>query len=45
MIVGDVEGHNVPAAAARGQLRSAMRAFATGTRVPVAPLSPAPARS
>ncbi|RPF31471.1 PAS domain-containing protein [Streptomyces sp. TLI_185] len=27
LIVGDVEGHNVPAAAAMGQLRSAMRAF------------------
>ncbi|WUB49736.1 SpoIIE family protein phosphatase [Streptomyces griseorubiginosus] len=33
LIVGDVEGHNVPAAAAMGQLRSAMRAFvASGHR-------------
>ncbi|MER8008257.1 SpoIIE family protein phosphatase [Streptomyces sp. NPDC094149] len=33
LIVGDVEGHNVPAAAAMGQLRSAMRAFvAAGQR-------------
>ncbi|MBO4258110.1 SpoIIE family protein phosphatase [Streptomyces griseorubiginosus] len=34
LIVGDVEGHNVPAAAAMGQLRSAMRAFAAAGHRP-----------
>ncbi|MFJ9443501.1 PP2C family protein-serine/threonine phosphatase [Kitasatospora sp. NPDC101235] len=30
LVIGDVEGHSVGAAAAMGQLRSAVRAFATG---------------
>ncbi|MEU9041571.1 MULTISPECIES: SpoIIE family protein phosphatase [unclassified Kitasatospora] len=30
LVIGDVEGHSVAAAAAMGQLRSAVRAFATG---------------
>ncbi|WP_425245653.1 PP2C family protein-serine/threonine phosphatase [Streptomyces sp. NEAU-NA10] len=34
LIVGDVEGHNVAAAAAMGQLRSAMRAFVTAGHRP-----------
>ncbi|MDN0201199.1 SpoIIE family protein phosphatase [Streptomyces sp. S.PNR 29] len=34
LIVGDVEGHNVAAAAAMGQLRSAVRAFVTAGRHP-----------
>ncbi|KAB1145253.1 SpoIIE family protein phosphatase [Streptomyces luteolifulvus] len=34
LIVGDVEGHNVPAAAAMGQLRSAVRAFVTAGHRP-----------
>lgn len=34
LIVGDVEGHNVPAAAAMGQLRSAVRAFVTAGHQP-----------
>ncbi|QOV40020.1 SpoIIE family protein phosphatase [Streptomyces ferrugineus] len=34
LIVGDVEGHNVAAAAAMGQLRSAVRAFATAGHRP-----------
>ncbi|NWF29753.1 SpoIIE family protein phosphatase [Streptomyces sp. PKU-EA00015] len=34
LIVGDVEGHNVAAAATMGQLRSAMRAFVTAGHRP-----------
>ncbi|MFE5812981.1 SpoIIE family protein phosphatase [Streptomyces sp. NPDC056479] len=34
LIVGDVEGHNVAAAATMGQLRSAVRAFATAGHTP-----------
>ncbi len=34
LIVGDVEGHNVAAAAAMGQLRSAVRAFVTAGHRP-----------
>ncbi|MGW1027769.1 SpoIIE family protein phosphatase [Streptomyces sp. NPDC002577] len=34
LIVGDVEGHNVAAAAVMGQLRSAVRAFATAGHRP-----------
>ncbi|UGY92410.1 SpoIIE family protein phosphatase [Streptomyces gobiensis] len=34
LIVGDVEGHNVTAAATMGQLRSAVRAFATAGHRP-----------
>lgn len=34
LIVGDVEGHNVAAAATMGQLRSAVRAFATAGNPP-----------
>ncbi|MGW0826190.1 SpoIIE family protein phosphatase [Streptomyces sp. NPDC002845] len=34
LIVGDVEGHNVAAAAAMGQLRSAVRAFVTAGHQP-----------
>lgn len=34
LVVGDVEGHNVAAAAAMGQLRSAVRAFASGGHRP-----------
>ncbi|MFE9446466.1 SpoIIE family protein phosphatase [Streptomyces sp. NPDC006602] len=34
LIIGDVEGHNVAAAAAMGQLRSAMRAFVTAGHRP-----------
>jgi len=34
LIVGDVEGHNVAAAAAMGQLRSAVRAFVTAGHEP-----------
>nr|WSY53631.1 SpoIIE family protein phosphatase [Streptomyces sp. NBC_00886] len=34
LIVGDVEGHNVAAAAAMGQLRSAVRAFVTAGQEP-----------
>ncbi|GAB7187220.1 SpoIIE family protein phosphatase [Kitasatospora sp. Ki12] len=34
LVIGDVEGHNVAAAAAMGQLRSAVRAFATGDDPP-----------
>ncbi len=33
-MIGDVEGHNVGAAATMGQLRSAVRAFATGGQPP-----------
>ncbi|CAM5256470.1 Diguanylate cyclase OS=Streptomyces aurantiogriseus OX=66870 GN=GCM10010251_61270 PE=4 SV=1 [Streptomyces aurantiogriseus] len=36
LIVGDVEGHNVAAAAAMGQLRSAMRAFVAAGHRPSA---------
>ncbi|MBV2155013.1 SpoIIE family protein phosphatase [Kitasatospora sp. SUK 42] len=34
LVIGDVEGHNVGAAAAMGQLRSAVRAFASGGEPP-----------
>ncbi|MFG2818586.1 SpoIIE family protein phosphatase [Kitasatospora sp. NPDC048365] len=34
LVIGDVEGHNVGAAAVMGQLRSAARAFATGGSSP-----------
>ncbi|MGW2371926.1 SpoIIE family protein phosphatase [Kitasatospora sp. NPDC001683] len=34
LVIGDVEGHSVAAAAAMGQLRSAVRAFATGGEPP-----------
>lgn len=34
LVVGDVEGHNVAAAATMGQLRSAVRAFATAGHPP-----------
>ncbi|CAL9335483.1 hypothetical protein SUDANB105_00161 [Streptomyces sp. enrichment culture] len=34
LIIGDVEGHNVSAAATMGQLRSAVRAFATAGQRP-----------
>ncbi|MFE4974771.1 SpoIIE family protein phosphatase [Kitasatospora sp. NPDC056651] len=34
LVIGDVEGHSVGAAAAMGQLRSAVRAFATGGEPP-----------
>jgi len=34
LIIGDVEGHSVGAAATMGQLRSAVRAFATGGSTP-----------
>ncbi|MFJ9850527.1 SpoIIE family protein phosphatase [Streptomyces sp. NPDC101150] len=34
LVVGDVEGHNVAAAAVMGQLRSAVRAFATAGHQP-----------
>ncbi|WP_354644075.1 PP2C family protein-serine/threonine phosphatase [Kitasatospora camelliae] len=34
LVIGDVEGHNVGAAATMGQLRSAVRAFATGGSPP-----------
>jgi GAF domain-containing protein len=34
LVVGDVEGHNVAAAATMGQLRSAVRAFATAGHEP-----------
>ncbi|MFI9365657.1 SpoIIE family protein phosphatase [Kitasatospora sp. NPDC053057] len=34
LVIGDVEGHSVAAAAAMGQLRSAVRAFASGGEPP-----------
>ncbi len=34
LVIGDVQGHGVPAAATMGQLRSAVRAFALGDRPP-----------
>nr|WP_202511881.1 SpoIIE family protein phosphatase [Streptomyces sp. SID3343] len=34
LVIGDVEGHSVAAAATMGQLRSAVRAFATGGQEP-----------
>ncbi|MFI6581297.1 SpoIIE family protein phosphatase [Embleya sp. NPDC050493] len=34
LVIGDVEGHNVAAAGTMGQLRSAVRAFATGGQRP-----------
>ncbi|WP_405364787.1 SpoIIE family protein phosphatase [Kitasatospora sp. NBC_00039] len=34
LVIGDVEGHNVGAAATMGQLRSAVRAFTTGGHPP-----------
>ncbi|AXI79882.1 SpoIIE family protein phosphatase [Peterkaempfera bronchialis] len=34
LVIGDVEGHSVAAAAIMGQLRSAVRAFATGGQSP-----------
>ncbi|MER7703978.1 SpoIIE family protein phosphatase [Kitasatospora sp. NPDC097605] len=34
LVIGDVEGHSVSAAATMGQLRSAVRAFATGGHPP-----------
>ncbi|MGW5638923.1 PP2C family protein-serine/threonine phosphatase, partial [Streptomyces sp. NPDC003832] len=34
LVIGDVQGHGVQAAAAMGQLRSAVRAFALGDRPP-----------
>ncbi|MFI6444507.1 SpoIIE family protein phosphatase [Kitasatospora sp. NPDC050543] len=34
LVIGDVEGHSVGAAATMGQLRSAVRAFATGGQPP-----------
>ncbi|MFJ1703725.1 SpoIIE family protein phosphatase [Kitasatospora sp. NPDC088346] len=34
LVIGDVEGHNVGAAATMGQLRSAVRAFASGGAAP-----------
>lgn len=34
LVIGDVEGHNVGAAATMGQLRSAVRAFASGGEPP-----------
>lgn len=34
LVIGDVEGHNVAAAAIMGQLRSAVRAFTTGGKEP-----------
>ncbi|MFF4649965.1 SpoIIE family protein phosphatase [Streptomyces sp. NPDC001380] len=34
VVIGDVEGHSVAAAAVMGQLRSAVRAFATGGQSP-----------
>ncbi|MEU3570541.1 SpoIIE family protein phosphatase [Kitasatospora sp. NPDC036755] len=39
LVIGDVEGHSVGAAAAMGQLRSAVRAFATGGDPPDAVLA------
>ncbi|MFF3767835.1 SpoIIE family protein phosphatase [Streptomyces sp. NPDC001922] len=39
LVIGDVEGHNVAAAAVMGQLRSAVNAFATSDSTPVEVLS------